>query len=110
MNDFTEILRTFVAELGTRSVCVLSGVDRTSVLGSWLRDKVAPPDDAQSRLRFTYRVHRLLRSRLPASAVRAWFLGSNSRLNDEMPLAILAQSSPPEWDDVLMAAVETISL
>jgi hypothetical protein len=78
--------------LGGPGVAIIGGVSKTSAVGEWMRGERAPrSENREQRLRLALRLALVIKERFGDETVRAWFMGANHRLDDEMPIALLAK-------------------
>jgi len=90
----TSVVGQLVDILGGPTVAVIGGVTKTSAVGEWMRGQRAPrSEDREMRLRLALQVALTIKERPHTDkTVRAWFLGANQRLNDSMPVTVIASS------------------
>ncbi len=110
--DVRDLVRDLAKVLGGQAVAVIGGVKQTRMVGAWIRGENQPQPDRLNRLRLAAKVAAILSARFSPDAVRAWFMGANHRLDDEMPLALIAMSDnvAATSKDVLSAARATLAL
>lgn len=94
--DIDEIAGYLQAELGQRLAAYLSGVSDPKMVGRWVAGRVEPRDAAQMRLRDAFQATRLLIEAYGAKTAKAWWVGSNTRLDDEAPAMIVRYASTPD--------------
>lgn len=92
--DFSEVAGWLQAELGQQLTAYLAGLRDPKVVGKW-RKGSPPRAAAEFRLRTAYSAARMLVDAYGANTARAWFLGSNSRLDDEAPAWLLRHAAEP---------------
>jgi hypothetical protein len=90
-----EIVRYLQKTLGPQIVAYLSGLKDTKMVGLWAKG-AKPRDVAGMRLRYAYQAARLLDNAYERETARAWFFGTNTRLNDEAPAYVLRYAKTPE--------------
>lgn len=83
-----ELTRALRDLLGERLTAVIAGVGDAGALRAWARG-TAPPQDAERRLRHAYEIAQLLLQEEAPDSVRAWFMGSEPRLDDRAPALVL---------------------
>jgi hypothetical protein len=105
------LVRELVDLLGGQPVAALGGAKQTRTVGAWIRGESEPHMEVEQRLRLAAKASAILASRYKAAVVKAWFLGANHWLDDEMPLAIIAKKPTNEIaKNVLDAARAAIAL
>ena len=79
-------IATFLREhIGQRMTGYLSGVNDPKMVSHWIACHNSPRDQAQLRLREAYQAARLIVSSCGDEPAKAWFFGSNARLDDQAP-------------------------
>ena len=91
-----EVAGYLQAELGQRLTAYLSGVSDPKAVGRWAAGRAEPRDAAQMRLRDAFQATRLLVEAYGAKTAKAWWVGSNTRLDDEAPAMIVRYASVPD--------------
>ncbi|MBV8749589.1 MAG: hypothetical protein JO103_07730 [Candidatus Eremiobacteraeota bacterium] len=86
------VVEQLVAVLGGPNVAVIGDVRATSAVGEWIRGAREPRGDREQRLRLALQAALTIRERHGDKTVRAWFLGANHRLDDHMPITVIATS------------------
>jgi hypothetical protein len=100
-----DVVRSLVCILGGPNVAVIGGVTKTSALAEWIRgDREPKSQDREMRLRLALQLAVTIKARHGDKTVRAWFLGANHRLGDEMPIALVARAPLAEVQRDLLAA------
>ena len=100
-----EVVRRLVDTLGGPNVAVIGGVSKTSAVAEWIRGEREPKsEDREMRLRLGLQLALIIKARHGDKTVRAWFLGANHRLGDEMPIALLARAVLGDVQRKLLAA------
>ncbi len=106
-----DLVQSLVDLLGGKPVAALAGVKQTRAVGTWIRAEAVPHLEAEQRLRLAAKAAAILSERFEPSVVRAWFFGANHRLDDEMPLAMIAtQPTADVAKQILGAARELLAL
>jgi hypothetical protein len=82
--------------LGQKMTAYLGGIDHPKTVGLWVAGKSSPRDLPSMRLRYAYQVSRILIDAYDDETARAWFFGSNSRLDDEAPAYLLRHGTRPD--------------
>ncbi|MGI8916095.1 MAG: XRE family transcriptional regulator [Chloroflexota bacterium] len=85
-----ELARALRDLLGERLTAVIAGVTDAGALRAWTRG-AAPPLEAERRLRHAYEIAQLLLQHEEPESVRAWFMGSEPRLDDRSPALVLGE-------------------
>jgi hypothetical protein len=95
--------------LGQKLTAYLSGLDHAKTVGLWVAGKAEPREPAKARLRSAYQAARFLVDTYDAETARAWFFGSNTRLDDRAPAYVLRHgTTPEELGSVVPAAREFV--
>ena len=92
--DFAVVAGWLQDQLGQQLTAYLAGLRDPKVVGKWRRGN-PPRAAAEFRLRTAYSAARMLVDAYGANTARAWFLGSNSRLDDEAPAWLLRHADDP---------------
>ncbi len=88
MRPFPEVVSELVGILGKKLTAYIAGAKDVRAVGRWMEGR-EPYNGAQERLRFAYRVVRMLGSDDHAHVVQAWFTGLNPELNDRVPIRLV---------------------
>lgn len=91
-----EIAAFLQQHLGQRMTAYLSGLTDTKMVGRWVSRQNRPRDEAQMRLREGYQAARLIVAAYGDDGAKAWFFGSNTRLDDDAPAYVLRHASNPD--------------
>ena len=92
-------IATFLREhIGQRMTGYLSGVNDTKMVSHWIAGHNSPRDQAQMRLREAYQAARMIVSVCGDGPAKAWFSGSNARLDDQAPAYVLRHAK--SWEDL----------
>jgi hypothetical protein len=90
-------LATFLQDtVGQKLTAFMAGLNDPKVVGRWATGKNAPQFENEQRLRYGYRIVRLLANAYDASTAKAWLFGTNSRLGDKAPVMLLRDATDPE--------------
>ena len=98
-------IRRVVAELvellGATTVAAIGGVTETRAVAQWMVDR-----DPQRPhvLRFTLQIASMIAARADHEIMRAWFHGSNPRLDDRSPIQLLRNEPLHEIQGALLSA------
>lgn len=76
--------------LGQQATGVIAGVRDAKAVGKWARGERHPHPDAERRLREALRVVELMLEVEEPTVVRAWFIGLNPLLDDQVPALAIA--------------------
>lgn len=91
---FPEVAGWLQEHLGQQLTAYLAGLRDANVVGRWRRGN-PPRATAEFRMRTAYTAARMLVDAFGVKTTRAWFLGSNSRLDDEAPAWLLRHAGDP---------------
>jgi hypothetical protein len=92
--DFAVVAGWLQDQLGQQLTAYLAGLRDPKVVGKWRKGNASRPA-AEFRCRTAYSAARMLVDAYGANTARAWFLGSNSRLDDEAPAWLLRHADEP---------------
>jgi len=82
--------------LGQKMTAYMSGLKHSKEVGNWITHHAAPQDTKATRLRYAYQAARMLIDIYDAETAKAWFFGSNTRLDDEAPAFLIRNAENPE--------------
>jgi hypothetical protein len=104
-----DLVRELNENVGATVVQTMAGVkDRTSPY-KWAKPNgPAPKPDVEARLRLGYRVWRILASSEGRNVALAWLVGSNPRLDEDLPLLYVQQQRTREVIGAAEAFVDDI--
>jgi hypothetical protein len=94
----TEIASFMREHLGQRKTAYIGGVNDPKMVARWVAGHSTPRDQAQRRLREGYQAARLLVSAYGDETAKAWFFGSNTRLDGEAPAYVLRHAR--DWEEL----------
>jgi hypothetical protein len=94
--DVTEIVAYLQLQLGQKLTAYLAGVTDPKMVGRWAAGKARPRDEREMRLRDAFKATRMLVEAFGAATAKAWWVGSNTRLDDRAPAAIVRHAADPE--------------
>jgi hypothetical protein len=94
----TEIASFLREHLGQRKTAYIGGVNDPKMVARWVAGHSTPRDHAERRLREGYQAVRLLVSAYGDETAKAWFFGSNTRLNGEAPAYVLRHAR--DWEEL----------
>jgi hypothetical protein len=93
-----EIAAFLRQHLGQRMTAYISGVNDPKMVTHWIARRNTPRDQPQMRLREGYQAARLVVDTYGDETAKAWFFGSNTRLDDRAPAYVLRHAS--SWEDM----------
>jgi hypothetical protein len=94
--DITKIAAYLQSALGQKLVAYLAGINDPKMVGRWSTGRVQPRDAVNLRLREAYKATRMLVEAYDATTAKAWWVGTNTRLDDHAPAAALRNAQDPE--------------
>lgn len=94
--DVAEIAAYLQAQLGQRLTAYVAGVTDPKMVGRWAAGKARPRDEREMRLRDAFKATRMLVDVFGPATAKAWWVGSNTRLDDRAPAAIVRHATDPE--------------
>jgi hypothetical protein len=83
-------------QLGQKLTAYLAGVNDPKMVGRWASGKAQPRDEREMRLRDAFKATRMLVEAFGAPTAKAWWVGSNTRLDDRAPAAVVRHADDPE--------------
>ncbi len=102
LTDIVVFLRDHV---GQKFTAYMSGLNDPKEVGAWTTGKVKPQTPKDMRLRYAYRVVRMLVESYGDDTAKAWLFGTNTRLNDEAPAYLLRHAQvPDDFRDIVPVA------
>jgi hypothetical protein len=84
------------AQLGQKLTAYLAGVTDPKMVGRWAAGKAQPRDEREMRLRDAFKATRMIVDAFGPTTAKAWWVGSNTRLDDEAPAAVVRHARDPE--------------
>ena len=94
----TEIAGFLRQHLGGTMTAYISGVNDPKMVTRWITGRSTPRPQPQSRMRESYQATRFLVSAYGDETARAWFNGSNARLDDMAPAYVLRNAR--SWEEL----------
>lgn len=91
-----ELARYLQEQLGQRLTAYLAGLRDPKVVGRWIARDQSPRDASAMRLRAAFQAARMIVDAYGASTAKAWFVGSNTGLDDEAPAWVLRHAASPD--------------
>jgi hypothetical protein len=83
-------------QLGQKLTAYVAGVTDPKMVGRWAAGKAQPRDEREMRLRDAFKATRMLVAAFGAQTAKAWWVGSNTRLDDRAPAAIVRGATDPD--------------
>jgi hypothetical protein len=83
-------------QLGQKLTAYVAGVADPKMVGRWAAGKAQPRDEREMRLRDAFQATRMLVEAFGAQTAKAWWVGSNTRLDDRAPAAVVRHAGDPE--------------
>jgi hypothetical protein len=83
-------------QLGQKLTAYLAGVTDPKMVGRWAAGKAQPRDEREMRLRDAFKATKMLVAAFGAQTAKAWWVGSNTRLDDRAPAAIVRGATDPD--------------
>lgn len=106
MMSSTELVRQLTHHLGPTLVATLAGARDRQLSRQWGRADSPPPcEEALKRLQMAHRVWGLIAA-VESGVTRAWFIGSNPRLDEAAPVMALRDGRIAEVWHAARAFVE----
>ena len=93
LHKVVEFLRD---NLGQKFTAYISGLNDPKEVGAWIKKAVNPRPPADMRLRYAYRVVRMILQAYGSETAKVWLFGTNSRLRDEAPALLLRHAKIPD--------------
>lgn len=93
--DIAEVSGYLQAQLGQKLTAYLAGVTDPKMVGRWAVGRSHPRADRDMRLREAYKATRMLVDAYDATTAKAWWVGTNTRLDDHAPAAVLRNAGDP---------------
>lgn len=92
----SEIAGYLQDQLGQRMAAHLAGLRDAKQIGRYRReDGPTPSQRTEQRLREGYKIVRMIVEAFDEKTARAWLFGTNTRLDDQAPIAVLRQATEP---------------
>lgn len=91
-----EIATYLQEQLGQRMAAYLVGLGDTRQIGRYARGTTQPSNVTDRRLREGYKTVRMIVDAYDDRTAKAWLFGTNSRLDDEAPIDVLAAADDGE--------------
>src|SRR4051794_5128807 len=94
--DIPKIAAYLQAALGQKLTAYIAGVNDPKMVGRWAVGRAQPRAMADLRLREAYKATRLVAAAYDATTAKAWWVGTNTRLDDHSPAGVLRNAQDPE--------------
>jgi hypothetical protein len=91
-----EIAGYLQRQLGQKLTAYLAGVTDPKMVGRWAAGRAQPRDERAMRLRDAFKATRLISEAFGPTTAKAWWVGSNTRLDDQAPAAIVRRAADPD--------------
>jgi hypothetical protein len=91
-----EIAGYLQSQLGQKLTAYLAGVSDPKMVGRWAGGKVHPRDEREMRLRDAFKATRMIVSAFGTTTAKAWWVGSNTRLDDRAPASVVRRANDPD--------------
>ena len=102
-----ELVRQLISHLGPTLVATLAGAKDPKLPHKWAKaDGPTPRDNTLPKLQIAHRIWRLISTSDSDAVARAWFIGSNPRLNEESPIFTIRDGRGDEAHRAAVAFVE----
>jgi hypothetical protein len=92
MTPLPKIAAFLQENLGQKLTAYITGLTDPKAVGSWIKGDSDPRPPADMRLRYAFKVVRMLSEAYDSETAKAWLFGSNTRLNDEAPAYLLRRA------------------
>lgn len=96
-----EVVKELVELLGATTVAAIGGVQETRAVNEWLTSRLPQRPNV---LRFTLQIATMIAAGTDRELARAWFHGTNPRLDDGVPAYMLRDRPLAEIQSQLIAA------
>jgi hypothetical protein len=101
-----DVVKELVALLGLTTVAMIGGVGETRAVTQWMTDRAPQRPNV---LRFTLQIASMILNAKDPDVARAWFHGSNPRLHDRVPAALLRDEPLAEIQAEIMTAARAFA-
>lgn len=88
VRPFPELVTDLATLLGRKLTAYVGGAKDVRAVDRWIEGR-APYKDAEERLRFAYRIARLLSGQDHTHIAQAWLTGLNPELGDRVPIRLI---------------------
>ena len=90
--DFSKLVTELAAILGKKLTAYIASVKDTRAIERWMSGS-APYKGVDERLRFAYRLAKMISDHEGQRVVQAWFTGLNPELGDRVPARLLREEN-----------------
>lgn len=106
-----EIVSSLSEMIGAKFVAYATSVTEPHVIQEWMNGKALPPGEAETRLRLTYRVSKIVYERFhDRDMLQAWLQGKNPDLDDGSAVVMIRLADDPSKFEVqLVSAAQTFA-
>jgi hypothetical protein len=101
-----DVVAELIAMLGATTVAVIGGVGETRAVQQWTTGREPQRPHV---LRFALQIALMVASEGDGDVARAWFHGSNPRLDDQVPIFMLRDKPLAEIQGPLLAAARAFA-
>jgi hypothetical protein len=91
-----EIATYLQQQLGQKLTAYLAGVADPKMVGRWAAGRAQPRDEREMRLRDAFKATRMITEAFGPTTAKAWWVGSNTRLDDQAPAAVVRRAADPD--------------
>ena len=108
MLPISDLTRYLCDHLGRQAAAYIAGLKDTQMLSDWIAG-TEPRTAAKIRVRYAYRAARMIVETFDDKTAEAWFFGSNSKLDEDAPAAVLRNAEDVEDLRSLIPAVKAFA-
>ncbi|HMJ37623.1 MAG TPA: hypothetical protein VK501_27200 [Baekduia sp.] len=91
-----EIAGYLQQQLGQKLTAYVAGVADPKMVGRWAAGRTRPRDEREMRLRDAFKATRMISEAFGPTTAKAWWVGSNTRLDDQAPAAVVRRAGDPD--------------
>ena len=106
--EISQLVRYLCDHLGRQVVAYMTGLKDTQMLSDWIAG-TEPRHTNKMRIRYAYRAARMIIEAFDEKTAEAWFFGSNSKLDEDAPAAVLRNARGVEDLRYLIPAVKSFA-
>jgi len=88
--EFPKLVKELTTILGKKLTAYIASVKDTRAIERWISGS-DPYKGSEERLRFAYRLAKMIGDHSGPRVVQAWFTGLNPELNDRVPIRLLRE-------------------
>ncbi len=104
--EVPELVGKLVEHIGRKLTAYVGGVKDVRAVDRWINGGELY-NDAEQRLRFTYKVVRMLAQREKSRIIQAWLIGLNPELGDRSPVKLLREGDLDTVAPAIMGAARS---